>query len=197
MLYRSLLTKITKCAKHYLRWLRKALPILYILSLQTDIQSCLFAKSVFLLLIVSWGLQVYILQDELWRFHQKREKELGSTTRETLQPTPRQSWVLSSLWDPCGVSQENSPQKWRTENSSPDGHRITLVSASAFWFNYSFHSLVWVPFFSRVDQLPQLRFPFHITAFTVSSEERDASNSRKPTLDRVSLSLVSDLWDII
>lgn len=47
MLYKSLLTKIAKCAKRYLRWLRKALPVLYILSLQTDIQNCLFAKSVF------------------------------------------------------------------------------------------------------------------------------------------------------
>lgn len=47
--------------------LRKALPILYILSLQIDIQSCLFAKPVFFffLLIISRGLQVSILQDVL------------------------------------------------------------------------------------------------------------------------------------
>lgn len=179
------------------RWLRKALPILYILSLQIDVQSCLFAKLFFFPLIISWGLQVCILQDGLWRFQQIRKRELGSTTRETLQPTPRQSWTLPSLWDLCGISQAGKlPSEVAHWELSPASHRIILVLAAAFWFNYSFHSFVWVPFFSRVDQLLQLRFPFHITAFTVSSEERDASNSQKLTLDRVSLRLVSDLWDI-
>ena len=57
-------------------------------------------------------------------------------------------------------------------------------------------------YFIIVDQLLQLRFLFHITAFTVNGEERDASNSHKSRDCGNQLwimSLVgwcSDLWDI-
>lgn len=61
---------------------------------------------------------------------------------------------------------------------------------------------MWMNYFIIVDQLLQLRFLFHITAFTVNGEEGDASNSYKRRdwgneLWIMSLSgWCSDLWDI-
>lgn len=180
------------------RWLRKPLPILYILSLKVisrvvSLLSLLFSPDHFLRLtgVFPPGCALKISA--------KEKQGACSTTRATLQPTPRQSWTLPCLQDPCGVSQAGKLHSeveahWEL---SPASHRIILVPAAAFWLNYSFHSFVWVPFFSRVDQLLQLRFPFHIIAFTVRCMERDASNSQELTLDHVSLSFMSDLWEII
>lgn len=101
------------------RWLRKPLPILYILSLKVisrvvSLLSLLFSPDHFLRLtgVFPPGCALKI---------SAKEKEGAcSTTRATLQPTPRQFWTFPCLQDPCGVSQaENSTQKWKHTENSP------------------------------------------------------------------------------
>lgn len=94
------------------RWLRKALPILYILSLQIDVQSCLFAKSIFFppnhflrlagVYPPGWALKISANKKEgAWLNHQRNP---AAHTQAILNPPfpVRPVWNLPGRKTPLG-----------------------------------------------------------------------------------------------
>lgn len=97
------------------RWLRKALPILYILSPQIDIQSCLFAKY-FFFFFPNHFLRLAGVYPPGCALKISANKKEGAWLNHQRNPAAHTQAIrnLPSLRDP---GEENSPRMWHTESS--------------------------------------------------------------------------------